>query len=55
MAKIKDRREFMTKQEQILMAGMARTHDTCLAKTGRMRPGKTAQDHARKRGARIED
>jgi len=49
MAKVKDRNEYMTKGDRLSMAGLPRSHENCLEKTGVMRPGKTAQDRVRKR------
>ena len=36
----------MTLDDQAAMRGLPRTHENCLEKTGKSRPGKTAQDHA---------
>lgn len=49
MAKIKERKEYMTNADKVSMKMLPRTHENCMEKTGRFRPGKTAQDHARKR------
>ena len=44
---MKDRKDFMTETQKIAMGNLPRTHQNCLAKTGVMRPGKTAKDRAR--------
>ena len=46
MTKEKTRHSFMTEDEQASMGTLPRTHENCLEKTGKSRPGKTAQDHA---------
>ena len=48
MNKNKQRADFMSKQQQESMKGFKRTHQDCLARTGVMRPGKTAKDRAKR-------
>ncbi len=42
------RADFMTSKDKEAMGKFPRTHQNCLAKTGKARPGKTAQERARK-------
>lgn len=49
MAKVGERRKYMSKSDQLAMGNLPRSHENCFEKTGRMRPGKTAQDRVRKR------
>jgi len=43
-----DRADFMTAKEKDAMGKLPRTHQNCLEKTGKARPGKTAKDRARR-------
>jgi len=56
MAKDKMAREnFMSREQKTKMGDLPRTHENCKMLTGVNRPGKTAQDRARRRGANHED
>ena len=43
-----NRAEYMKSSDRTKMAGLKRDHSICLDKTGVRRPGKTAQDRARR-------
>jgi hypothetical protein len=45
---MKNRADYMTEADKKAMGKLPRTHQNCLAKTGKARPGKTAKDKARK-------
>lgn len=45
---IKARKEYMRPKDVAAMGHLPRSHENCLTKTGVMRPGKTAQDRARR-------
>jgi hypothetical protein len=42
------RKDFMTEADKRAMGQMPRTHENCLKATGKMRPGKTAKDKAKR-------
>ena len=42
------RKEFMTAEQKKKMGNLPRTHENCMDKVGVARPGKTAQDRARR-------
>jgi len=46
--RIKDRHEYMKQRDKDAMGRTPRTHQNCKNTTGVCRPGKTAQDKARK-------
>jgi len=48
MSQIKQRAEYMTQAQKDKMKDFPRTHDNCLDLVGVARPGKTAQDRARR-------
>jgi hypothetical protein len=54
MSKILARKEYMTKTQKDAMGNLARDHYTCIEKTKVARPGKTAQDKARKHGGKVD-
>lgn len=43
-----NRKDFMTASASHELGNLARTHQNCLEKTGVARPGKTAQERARR-------
>ena len=48
MNKILERKDYMTAEQKSAMGNFARDHATCKEKTKVYRPGKTAQDRARR-------
>ena len=42
------RSDFMSSKDKEAMGKLPRTHQNCIAKTGKARPGKTACEKARK-------
>jgi len=45
------RADFMSARDKAAMEGLPRTHENCLEKTGRARPGKTAYDRWKRHNA----
>lgn len=48
MGKQKTRKDFMGESHKEALKDLPRTHGNCKTKTGVFRPGKTAQDRARR-------
>ena len=48
MSKTNKRADYMTAGDTAKMGQLPRTHQNCIEKTGKARPGKTAKDRANK-------
>jgi hypothetical protein len=48
MSNKQPRASFMSDADKKAMGNLPRTHQNCFGKTGKNRPGKTAQERARK-------
>lgn len=46
--KVKERKYYMSADDQSKMGDLERSHKNCLEKTGRMRPGKSKKDRVLK-------
>ena len=43
------RADFMSEKDKKAMGALPRTHKNCMDKTGKARPGKTAQERAKRK------
>lgn len=51
---MKERKHYMNSKDTVAMGDAPRDHGICKDKTGSYRPGKTAQDRARRPGGHVK-